>query len=209
MSLYGYLGITLNTQNTSQQRGTKDNFDIRPAAVKIWIENLPLGSTGETSKQIYHVLKRVNRQNISLEHHLEFLESIAPTLTLLYPRLSKYFTNVSLPLSNKTRNVIHVTTSLLTEVLNGYQIIIKTLITKKPFGWKKPFSLALHNTFIYTSQILCAQRLVFQPCSEGSWRKIFWCYQQADTLKLLKKSHHNHNLNQEKTSIDYEFKSLL
>ena len=199
----------MNNQNTNQQPGTEDIFDIRPAAVKIWIENLPLGSTGETSKQIYHALKRVNQQNNSLERHLEFLESISPTLTLLYPRLSKYFTDVSLPLNKKTRNVIHVTASLLTEVLNGYQIIIKALITKKPFGWKKSFSLALHHTFIYTSQLLCAQRLVYQPSSEGLWRKTFWCYQQADTLKLLKKCHHNHRLVQEKTSIDYEFKCLL
>ena len=109
----------------------------------------------------------------------------------------------------KTRNVIHVTSSLLTEILNGYHIIIKTLVSKKPFGWKKPLSLALHHTFIYSSQILCAQRLVYKPYSKGAWRKIFWCYQQAEKLKLLNKCHRNHSLNQEKTSIDYEFKRLL
>ena len=199
----------MNDQNSIQQNSDKVTFDIRPAAIKTWIENLPLGSTGETSKQVYHALKRVNRQNNPLEHHLEFLEAITPTLTLLYPRLSKYFTDVSLPLSKKPRNVVHVTSSLLTEVLKGYQIIIKTLLTKKPFGWKKPFSLALHRTFIYTSQILCTQRLVYQPNSKGTWREIFWCYQQADKLKLLNKSHRNCNPNQERTSIHYEFKRLL
>ena len=199
----------MTTQNKAQHNSIEDIFDIRPAAAKVWIENLPLGNTGETSKQIYQTLKKVNRQNNSLEHHLEFLESIAPTLALLYPRLSKYFTDASLPLCKKTRNAFHATSSLLAEVLNGYQIIIKALISKKPFGWKKPFSLALHHTFIYTSKTLCAQRLVFQPCSEGTWRKIFWCYQQADKLKLLKKSHRNHRLNQDKTSVDYEFKNLI
>ena len=199
----------MTTQNKAQHNSIEDIFDIRPAAAKVWIENLPLGNTGETSKQIYQTLKKVNLQNNSLEHHLEFLESIAPTLALLYPRLSKYFTDASLPLCKKTRNAFHATSSLLAEVLNGYQIIIKALISKKPFGWKKPFSLALHHTFIYTSKTLCAQRLVFQPCSEGTWRKIFWCYQQADKLKLLKKSHRNHRLNQDKTSVDYEFKNLI
>lgn len=184
-------------------------FDLRPVVIKKWVEELPLGSTGESSKQLYYALKKVNRQNNSLEHHLEFLEAIAPTLTLLYPRLSKYFTDVSLPLGKKTRNVIHVTSSLLTEILNGYQTIIKTLVTKKPFGWKKLLSLALHHTFIYSSQILCAQRLIYQPYSKGAWREIFWCYQQAEKLKLLNKSHRNHSLNQEKTSLDYEFKRLL
>ena len=122
-------------------------FDLRPAAIKKWIEELPLGSTGETSKRLYHALKQVNRQENSLDRHLDFLESLAPTITLLYPRLSKYFTNVSLPLNTKTRNVIHVTSSLLTEVLRGYHSVLKALITKKPFGWKKPFSLALHHAF--------------------------------------------------------------
>ena len=84
---------------------TEDNnhaiFDLRPSAVKIWIENLPLGSTGESSKQLYQTLKQVNRQNNPIDRHLEFLEAITPTLTLLYPRLSKYFTNTSLPLNTK------------------------------------------------------------------------------------------------------------
>ena len=192
---------------------TEDNnhaiFDLRPAAVKIWIENLPLGSTGESSKQLYQTLKQVNRQNNPIDRHLEFLEAITPTLTLLYPRLSKYFTNTSLPLNTKTRNAIHVTTSLLTEVLRSYHVIIKTLTVKRPFGWKKPFSLALHRSFIYSSQILCTKRLSYQPIPKGIWHEIFWCYKQADKLKLLNKTHHHHSLNQDKTSLEFEFKKLL
>ncbi len=184
-------------------------FDLSPAAVKKWVAELPLGSTGESSKQLYHALKKVNQQYNSSEQHLEFLESITPTLILLYPRLAKYFNEVSLPLGKKTRNVIHVTTSLFTEVLSSYQNILKTLITKKPFGWKKPFSLALHRSFIYTSKILCTQRLAYQPYSKGLWREIFWCYQQAENLKLLHKSHRNHSNNQDKTTIEFEFKKLL
>ncbi len=184
-------------------------FDLRPVVIKKWVKELPLGSTGESSKQLYQALKKVNRQNNSLEQHLEFLEAIAPTLTLLYPRLSKYFIDVSLPLGTKTRNVLHVTNSLLTETLHGYKTIIKTLISKKSFGWKKPFSLALHHSFIYASQILCTQRMSYQLGSKGMWREIFWCYQQAEKFKLLNKSYRACSSNSEKTSIEYEFKKLL
>ena len=187
----------------------QEAFDLRPAAIKLWIEELPLGSTGETSKRIYHALRQVNRQNNTFERHLDFLESLAPTITLLYPRLSKYFSNVSLPLNTKTRNVIHVTSSLLTEVLRGYHSILKALITKKPFGWKKPFSLALHHTFIYSSQILCTKRLSYQPNTKGIWREIFWCYEQAEKLKLLNKVYRDLSSEQEKTSLEFEFKKLL
>ncbi len=195
----------MKTTNNDNQ----ENFDLRPAAVKKWISNLPLASTGETSKQLYHALKKVNQQNCSLHQHLAFLETIAPTLTLLYPRLSKYFTDISLPLGTKTRNVIHVTSSLLKEVLQGYHSIIKTLISNKPFAWKKSFSLALHRSLIYTSQILCTQRLSYQPCSKGIWREIFWCYQQAENFKLLNKNHRNCDDKKNKTSIEDEFKKLL
>lgn len=194
---------------TDHQNNTQDNFTIQPAIVKKWVKDLPLGSTGESSKQLYHALKRVNRQDNSLDHHLEFLETITPVLVLLYPRLSKYFTDVSLPLGTKTRNVIHITTSLLAEILLSYQNIIKKLISKKPFGWKKPFSLALHRSFIYTSLILCTQRLSYQPYTKGTWRQIFWCYQQAEQLKLLNKSFYNCTNNQEKTTLKYEFQRLL
>ena len=203
------LGILVDKQNSFFQNDIEEIFDVRPASVKIWVENLPLGSTGETSKQIYQALKKANQQDNNLSHHLEFLGVISPTLTSLYPRLSKYFVDASLPLNKKTRNVLHVTTRLLTEVLTSYQIIIKTLVTKKPFGWKKDLSLALHHTFIFTSLLLCAQRLVYQPYSQGTWQKIFWCYKLASNLKLLNKTHHNYSLEQNKTSIDYEFKQLL
>lgn len=199
----------MNSKNDIQKAPTQETFDIRPAAVKIWVENLPLGSTGETSKQIYRALRKVNHQNNSISHHLEFLDAISPTLASLQPRLFKYFIDVSLPLNKKTRNVIHVTSCLLNEILSSYQIVIKTLITKKPFGWKKPLSLALHHNLIYTSQILCSQRLVYQPYNQGVWRDIFSCYKIASKLNLLNKSYQSSNLSKDKTSIDYEFKRLL
>ncbi|MDH5659795.1 MAG: hypothetical protein OEY65_02255 [Gammaproteobacteria bacterium] len=198
----------MNTQNSQKQNSVQDIFNIRPAAVKKWVEELPLGSTGESSKQLYHALKKVNQQHNSLDHHLEFLETISPTLTLLYPRLSKYFTDIALPLNTKTSNVIHITTSLLTQILHGYHSILKIYITKKSFGWKKPFSLALHRSIIYSSQILCTHRLSYQPYSKGTWRQIFWCYHQAEKFKLLNKSF-RHETNLEKTTIEYEFKKLL
>lgn len=192
---------------------TKNNnqefFDLRPATVKIWVENLPLGSTGETSKLLYRAIKQVNQQDNPYQRHLDFLETITPTLTLLYPRLSKYFTSVSLPLNKKTRNVIHVTSSLLTEVLSSYHIVLKTLLSNKPFGWKKHFSLALHHSLICSSQLLCTKRLSYQPNTRGLWHEIFWCYKQAEKLKLLNKTHPNNSTSQEKTSIEFEFKKLL
>lgn len=199
----------MNSKNDILKNLAQETFDIRPAAVKIWVENLPLGSTGETSKQIYRAVRKVNHQNNSITHHLEFLDAISPALASLQPRLFKYFVDVSLPLNKKTRDVIHVTSCLLNEILSSYQIIIKALITKKPFGWKKPLSLALHHNLIYTSQILCSQRLVYQPYSQGVWRDIFSCYKIASKLNLLNKSYQNYNLSKDKTSIDYEFKRLL
>jgi len=199
----------VNSHRTKTTDIKQSFFDISPNAVKKWVSQLPLGSTGESSKQIYHALRKVNQQQNSLDHHLEFLETVSPTLSLLYPRLSKYFTGISLPLGVKTKNVIHVTTSLLSEILLGYHSILRTLITNKPFGWKKPFSLALHHSFIFSSQILNTQRLAYQANSKGVWREIFWCYQQAHNLKLLNKSFSSCTNNNQKTSIEYEFKKLL
>ncbi|MDH5395126.1 MAG: hypothetical protein OEW97_02550 [Gammaproteobacteria bacterium] len=192
------------TKDTNQ-----NNFDLRPAAVKQWIENLPLGSTGESSKQIFRALKTVNSQTNTLQQHLDFLEAITPTICLLQPRLTKYFTDVSLPLGSKTRNAIHITNCLLTEMLHGYHSIIKSLSNKKPFGWKKPFALALHRSFIYTSKILTTQHLSYQPSTKGTWRQLFWCYQQAEKTGLLNKAFRHTSNNNDKTTLEYEFKKLI
>ena len=187
----------------------KENiFNIHPAAVKSWVENLPMGSTGETSKQLYYAIRQVNKQKNSAVKQLEFLETLAPTISTIYPRLEKYFSDVSLPLDTKTRNAIHVTSSLLTELLLSYKSIIKNLFTSKSFGWKKPFILATHRLTIYSSQLFYAQQLIYQPVNKGSWRDVYWCYQQAEKLNLLHKSFYNYSLNKEKTSVLYEFKNL-
>jgi len=197
--------------SAANNANNQDVFDIRPAAVKLWVDHLPLGSTGETSKQLYHALKKVNLQKNSLNLHLEFLEAIGPTLTLIYPRLSKYFTDISLPLDQKTKNVLHVTSSLLHEVLSGYQFISKTLMAKKPFGWKKPFALSSHRIFTISSQILSTQRLSYQPNVKGVWRELYWSYQQANDFNILSKTFciNTDDDKKNKSSVDYEFKKLI
>ena len=209
MVIVGPLGNFVSNQSTAEHSNVATTFDVRPSAINKWVAELPLGSTGESSKQLYHAIKKVNQQQNSLEHHLQFLESISPVVSLLYPRLSKYFTDVSLPLGKKTRNVLHVTNCLLTEILRSYHSILKKLITKKPFGWKKPFALTLHRTLIYTSQLLCTQRLSYQPYTKGIWKEIFWCYQQAEKLKLLNKNYRTFSESHDKSSIEYEFKKLV
>ena len=71
----------MDNKNPNNNVEAQDIFNIHPSAVKIWVEHLPLGSTGESSKQLYHALKKVNNQNNSLDHHLQFLEVITPTLS--------------------------------------------------------------------------------------------------------------------------------
>lgn len=80
--------MTANKQTTQDQNNTQNIFNIQPAVVKKWVSDLPLGSTGESSKLLYHALKQVNNQANSLDHHLEFLEILTPTLASLYPILN-------------------------------------------------------------------------------------------------------------------------
>ncbi|MFK5914637.1 MAG: hypothetical protein QM484_09685 [Woeseiaceae bacterium] len=188
---------------------SESTFDLRPAVVKKWVETLPMGSTGESSKQLYLAIKKVNQQENQLDQQLEFLEAITPIFNLLYPRLSQYFSDVSLPLDKKTRNVIHVTSSLLNEILVSYQSVLNALVTKKPFGWKKPFSLALHRTFLFSAQLLCTQGLSYQPRTKGVWHQIFWCYRQAQSFGLLGKCFTNTTNKELKTSLEFELKKLL
>lgn len=199
----------MTAPQTSKKTHGQIIFNIQPTVVKNWVDNLPMGSTGEASKQLYHAIRQVNKQENAFDQHLEFLETIAPTLALIYPRLSKYFSDVSLPIDTKTRNALHVTNSLLTEILLSYKTLIKNLFSKKPFGWKKPFALAVHRTLIYSSQVFYTQQLTYQPPSKGNWRDIFWCYQKADKLNLLNKSFSNYSNDKVKTSIQYEFKKLV
>lgn len=194
-------------QHTTNHQQTP--FAVNAASVKKWIEELPLGSTGETTKQIYRAVHSLNKQEIPLKHRLDFLELIVPVVLELFPRLTKHFTNVSLPLNNKTASVVNVTSALMLDLIKSYQTLIKTLLANKPFGWKKPFSLSLHRSLIIYGNLLHTHQTSYQPLPKGVWHGVYWCYSQSEKYGFENRQFPPLVSTETKTSIQHEFTRIL
>ena len=189
---------------------TFSQFDTKPQAINKWLENLPIASVGETARQLYTVMRNVNRQDdVPVKQHFHLLEGITEPLILLLPELYRHYAGKPLPLSEKRRKVADLYTQLLRQSILGYQQVIAHSIELSRFGWKKVVTTSVHRIFYLSSLLLCNYRQLYMPYQKGMWQQLYWIYQLIEKYNLLSARITGLGGAQKKTSIDIEFKKLL
>jgi len=185
-------------------------FDTEPAAIKNWLENLPIASIGETARQLYMAMRDVNRQDaVPVKQHFHLLEGIGEPLELILPELHRHYAGKALPLSQKRRKVADLYTQLLRQAILGYQQVIAHSIELNRFGWKKVVTTSVHRIFYYSSLLLCNYRQLYMPYQKGMWQQLYWIYQLVEKYNLLNAKVMGLGETSTKTSIGVEFKKLL
>jgi len=185
-------------------------FDTEPPAIKIWLDNLPIASIGETARQLYMAMRDVNRQDtVPVKHHFNLLEGISEPLELILPELHRHYAGKPLPLSQKRRKVADLYTQLLRQAILGYQQVIAHSIELSRFGWKKVVTTSVHRIFYYSSLLLCNYRQLYMPYQKGMWQQLYWIYQLVEKYNLLNVKVTGLGEIPTKTSLAMEFKKLL
>jgi len=185
-------------------------FDTEPAAIKNWLDNLPIASVGETARQLYMAMRDVNRQDaVPVKQHFHLLEGIGEPLELILPELHRHYAGKPLPLSQKRRKVADLYTQLLRQAILGYQQVIAHSIELNRFGWKKVVTTSVHRIFYYSSLLLSNYRQLYMPYQKGMWQQLYWIYQLVEKYNLLNAKVTGLGENPTKTSIAVEFKKLL
>ena len=174
---------TINFRLPPQQQPGEDAFDTRPAAVRQWIAELPLGNLSETARLLYGALRETNRLILPLEHRLTMLEAMAPALHTVLGTLQQKMAAQPLPLSAQTRRISEFSAQLLAEVVIAYQAVLDG---QQQGSWlfrlthHELWPLCIHRMLHYLGHISRVHRLVHLPNPTGLWQAMHRLFLEAD-----------------------------
>ena len=181
-----------------------------PQQLKKLLSTLPNSNMGELTKQIFQILRDLNRQTMPCKHRLENLEMLRPPTHEIFNNLKKYFINRTLPLSEKSQKIINLNQSILQELVYGYEIIayqsaneIDTKIDDKTL------STSICRAINYLSEILLHCYEVYQPCPKNLWRDTHQLYLFAESKNLTDNIVIDKEREFEKTTIENSYKQIL
>ena len=172
----------IDFQPPAQQPADEHAFDTRPAAVRAWIEQLPLGNLSKTARELYRVLHQVNRQVVPVSQRLEMLEAMAPALHAVLASVQQHLAKLHPPLSQGNLGVGDYTRRLITELVIGYQNVLDghhhgSWLFRLTHHALWPQSV--HRMVHYLGCIARVQRLIHQPCPRGLWHALHRLYREA------------------------------
>lgn len=169
----------------------KDAFDIRPTAVQRWVEELPMGHIGESAKQLYEMLREVNRLKLPLADRFALLEMISSPLHAVLESLQRRYTGMSFPLPAKAIRVAQFANGLLSEVVIAYQAVLNS---EQNASWlyrmthTRMWLETVHRLVYYLNMILCNYRLLHRMAPGGVWLALHQLYWTArDNQRQLQK----------------------
>lgn len=187
-------------------------FDTRPAAVKKWLEELPLGHVGEAARRLYAVLREVNELDIDVHHRFEFLEQVTTPLDTVIRALKQHYVGAAFPLDEKSIKVAQLTTELMAAMVNGYQLVMMQsdkVHWLRQRRWEKIWATALHRMFHYFSGILCNYRLLNLANPPGIWLKLHRAYRLLEENGMLDTGVSLVGQGAGTTTLGHEYKRLL
>ncbi|MFA5626022.1 MAG: hypothetical protein WC965_00785 [Thiohalomonadaceae bacterium] len=165
-----------------------DSFATSPEAVRIWLDKLPLGHTGQTARQMYLALHEVNRLETSFQHRLNFLEQLSEPMQGVLNALKPHYHGKPFPLTPKVAQVVQLALELRAAMVIGYQIVMQQSDGKfwlSQRKWEQVWTKALHRMLHYLNGIANLHNQIHRPLPAGFWLTIHNAYRLLEDNDLL------------------------
>lgn len=162
-------------------------FSIRPKKVASWIEALPRANLGETSRQIYTVLRETNGLKFSNKDRTRFLESMREPVDYVTRSMKKHFVGISLPLPEKSQKITAITKELFSSMATGYMIALEDMLDEHlVIIDKKPLAMLVQRAMFYISQLMLTSYQSYSLYSSRYWGELHKLYLFAEDKGILK-----------------------
>jgi hypothetical protein len=171
---------SIHSPETKSER-TPEAFDVHPAAVDAWVDNLPLADVSRTCGLVFNALAETNTRNLSPPSRYRLLERLREPVHYLTDALSRRFANSALPLAPQTSRIAALLYGLQLEIAKGYQCIVNPLLALE--GLRQDFNLlavALQRALCHYGQALFTGYQVYRPVPPGLWRTLHGLYDAAE-----------------------------
>ncbi|MDD3517298.1 MAG: hypothetical protein PHQ14_03025 [Chromatiales bacterium] len=170
--------------NVPAPSAASNGFPSSPRAVKQWLQELPLGNMGETTRLVYEGLRHLNRQRLDVKDRLEVMEMLRPQARTVLAHLGKHFVNRALPLPARSQKIVELDQSLLSEMAVGYKLAILDAATGGASLGPRDQALAVHRAMSYLGEVLLNCARIYLPYPDRAWEDIHQLYIYAETAGL-------------------------
>ncbi len=193
------------------QKPTALAFDARPAAVKAWVEGLPMGHIGEATRQIYSALRETNGLELSSEHRFTLLEAVWGPVGAIVPALQRHYASHHFPIPEKGLKIAELSTDLQTEMVIGYRLALASATSGGLFArraQKRLKTACLQRMLQLLRGVLFNYLVLNVPYPLGLWRELHRVYVDAGKAGWLKEAVVEPNSGR-KVTLEQEYKHAL
>ena len=174
----------LNLRVPQQTLDSLSFADSSEKGISQWIAELPKANIGETARQLYHGLIKLNQLRIAPDRRLAMLELIRPQVHYVCAALSRYYLGQSIVLEDRPRKVANLSQSLQNHLATGYKVVVMQEGDMKNRDRVDDLSLAIQRAFRALGGPLLRAYQLYCPVADGIWLEIHQLYQLARRRKV-------------------------
>lgn len=206
-------GLTsLGLRVPQQTQAPADSFLTDAKHTDAWFASLPMANIGESARRIFNALVDCNRMEMSDVMRARATEQFRKPIDYICNNLERRYTQLSFPLSARSRKTASLARELNVELAVAYKIIVERMLGggKQRFD-EKLMVISLHRALFHLGQVLYQSAIVYSPWPPSVWREIHGIYAYAAHNEVhdvpVKDSIHGQG--GQSSSIEDLYKSLL
>lgn len=166
------------------QINEKPTIDLSLTAIEKWRSELQTADLGETSRNVFYMLKTMNEYIIEPSLRFQLLELLRPLSQIIYQSLKKHYINQLHPLSEQKIAILELSRTLQNEILNGYKTIIENINLSSPNLKNSVLPNAIYRSFKHFNNILASYYQTYTEQPENIWKEMHIIYQYALLCKI-------------------------
>jgi cyclic-di-GMP-binding protein len=165
---------------TESPGGTAEPLDLRPKAVRAWLEALPPTRPVDAAASLFERVHRVNRARIEADDRLEFVTACTPMARAVEEELRHLYMRSPLPLGDKPRLALAAGRALSTELALAYRNAALDKAGRRiAFGARRKVPALLLESIDWSARVIAASYRAYSLVPPGTWRQLHETYVAA------------------------------
>jgi cyclic-di-GMP-binding protein len=168
------------------EKGALRGVEIRPKALKSWVETLPLSHILDSAKKVYDSLRLYNRAKVEADVRRDVYDVLAPTLKVIFEELDALYAGVGLPLSEKGKQAVTLNKALHQECGLTFKLLVNEKLSGVlAFIGKRKAPEMLYQIMYHAAMVLRACYRSYTPPPPGVWAELHRTYLYCASEAML------------------------
>lgn len=163
-------------------------FELTPAAVAKWAEDLPLTNAKLMSRLLMKAVWELNRIELPAEQRLLILDNLRHPVHTALNSLSARFLNHPVSLPAESREMYELADNLAKQMVTGYTLVaVQAIQQRRRFRGSSPAKVTcegLHRAISMVGRRFLITLQLYKPIETGGWLELNQLYLLCDRQQL-------------------------